>query len=124
MSETSPRGRFVWYDLMTTDPTGATDFYTKIAGWGTQAWENSPEAVQGSDPDATRERLVRRIAQIEEQLIACDAELAALRDTPLSRLRDMVDESAARGKDLIGDQVRRLKRDIVAARNRLDAMRL
>jgi hypothetical protein len=92
--------------------------------WILQAWENSPEAVQGSDPGATRERLVRRIAQIEEQLIACDAELAGLRDTPLSRLRDMVEESAARGKDLIGDQVRRLKRDIVAARNRLDAMRL
>jgi len=92
--------------------------------WILEAWENSPEAVQGSDPDATRERLVRRIAQIEERLIACDAELAALRDTPLSRLRDMVDEAAARGKDLIADQVRRLKRDIVAARNRLDAMRL
>ena len=42
MSETSPRGRFVWYDLMTTDPNAAADFYTKIAGWGTQPWENSP----------------------------------------------------------------------------------
>ena len=33
-----------------------------------QAWERSPEAVQGSDPEAMRLRLVRRIAQIEEQL--------------------------------------------------------
>jgi uncharacterized protein len=41
MSESSPRGRFVWYDLMTTDPNGAADFYTKIAGWGTQRWEGS-----------------------------------------------------------------------------------
>jgi predicted enzyme related to lactoylglutathione lyase len=41
MSETSPRGRFVWYDLMTTDPGAATEFYTKIAGWGTQQWEGS-----------------------------------------------------------------------------------
>lgn len=41
MSETSPRGRFVWYDLLTTDPNGAVDFYTKVAGWGTQAWEGS-----------------------------------------------------------------------------------
>jgi len=41
MSETSPRGRFVWYDLMTTDPGGAAEFYTKVAGWGTQAWEGS-----------------------------------------------------------------------------------
>ena len=39
MTDTSPRGRFVWYDLMTTNPGAAKDFYTKIAGWGTQAWD-------------------------------------------------------------------------------------
>ena len=42
MSETTPRGRFVWYDLVTTDPGGATDFYTKVAGWGTQDWPGTP----------------------------------------------------------------------------------
>jgi predicted enzyme related to lactoylglutathione lyase len=41
MSETSPRGRFVWYDLLTTDPGGAEDFYKKVAGWGTQEWSSS-----------------------------------------------------------------------------------
>ncbi len=35
------RGRFVWYDLMTTDPDAAQCFYTKLIGWGTQAWEGS-----------------------------------------------------------------------------------
>jgi hypothetical protein len=34
-----------------------------------------------------------------------------------------VDEAASRGKDLVGDMVKRLKRDILAAQNRLDAMR-
>jgi len=34
----------------------------------------------------------------------------------------MVDEAASRGKDLVGDMVKRLKRDILGARNRLDAM--
>ena len=34
----------------------------------------------------------------------------------------MVDEAAAGGKDLVEDMVRRLTRDIMAARNRLDAM--
>ena len=33
------RGRFVWGDLMTTDPQAAQAFYTKVAGWGTQAWD-------------------------------------------------------------------------------------
>jgi hypothetical protein len=34
-----------------------------------------------------------------------------------------VDEAAAKGKDLVGDMVRRLQRDIMVARNRLDALR-
>src|SRR6478672_12929305 len=34
-------GRFVWHDLMTTDTEGAKKFYSKVAGWGTQAWEGS-----------------------------------------------------------------------------------
>ncbi|MEP7344188.1 MAG: VOC family protein [Gemmatimonadaceae bacterium] len=36
---TVSRGRFVWYDLMTTDVPAATAFYTAIAGWGTQDFE-------------------------------------------------------------------------------------
>ena len=32
-------GRFVWYELLTTDPKGAMAFYTEIVGWKTQAWE-------------------------------------------------------------------------------------
>ncbi len=33
------RGRFYWYDLMTTDPEPAQSFYTKLIGWGTTQWE-------------------------------------------------------------------------------------
>ncbi len=90
--------------------------------WVLQAWERSPEAVLAGDPDATRLRLTRRIEQIDEELEACAGELAALTDSPLFQLKAMVDEAAARGKDLVADTVRRLKRDIMAARNRLDAM--
>ena len=32
-------GRFVWYDLMTTDQPAAQKFYTAIAGWGTDEWD-------------------------------------------------------------------------------------
>lgn len=88
-----------------------------------EAWERSPEAVQGSDSDATRLRLERRLAQIEEQLDGCDRDLTALRASPLYELKTMVDNAAARGRDLVADMVARLKRDIMAATNRLDAMR-
>jgi predicted enzyme related to lactoylglutathione lyase len=39
MSDTTRRGRFVWYDLMTSDAAKAKEFYTKVIGWGTQVWE-------------------------------------------------------------------------------------
>jgi predicted enzyme related to lactoylglutathione lyase len=40
MPDTS-RGRFCWYDLMTTDPEAAKAFYTGIAGWGTSIFEGA-----------------------------------------------------------------------------------
>ncbi|MCP3963572.1 MAG: VOC family protein [bacterium] len=43
MSEDFPLGRFVWHDLMTSDPGAAKDFYTTVVGWGTIPFE-------GADP--------------------------------------------------------------------------
>jgi hypothetical protein len=88
-----------------------------------ELWDRSPEAVQGDDPEADRLRLVRRVAQIEEQLAAYAGDLEALRDSPMWKLKAMVDEAAGRGTDLIRDMVLRLKRDILVARNRLAAIR-
>jgi len=87
------------------------------------AWERSPDAVPGSDRDAMRVRLVRRIAQIEAQLIMAAGELAGMTETSLWKLKAMVDEEAAKGNDLIADMVRRLNRDILVATNRLDALK-
>ena len=42
MSPEIPRGRFVWYELMTTDPSAAQSFYTQLTGWKTQSWEGGP----------------------------------------------------------------------------------
>ncbi len=41
MSEDFPRGRFVWHDLMTTEPTAAQSFYTELVGWGTSIFEGA-----------------------------------------------------------------------------------
>jgi predicted enzyme related to lactoylglutathione lyase len=42
MADVNGRGQFVWYDVMTPDPKGAEAFYTRVAGWGTQAWDGMP----------------------------------------------------------------------------------
>ena len=68
-------------------------------------------------------RLSRRVAQIQDELDAYAADLAELKASPLWKLKVMVDDASSRGKDLVGDMVKRLKRDIMAQRNRLDAMR-
>jgi hypothetical protein len=88
-----------------------------------EAWERSPEAVRGSDPAAMRLRLERRRAQIEEHLDTYARDLVAVQASPLYALKTTVDEAAAKGRDLVADMVARLKRDIMAATNRLDAMR-
>lgn len=31
-------GRFVWYELLTSDPKAAIEFYSDVVGWTTQAW--------------------------------------------------------------------------------------
>ena len=52
----------------------------------------------------------------------CHSELDALKDSPLWKLKAMVDDAAAGGKDLVRETVARLKVDIMVARNRLDAI--
>jgi hypothetical protein len=36
------RGKFVWYELMTTDAEAAKGFYTDLVGWSTTPFEGSP----------------------------------------------------------------------------------
>ena len=42
MPDSTLRGRFIWHDLMTTDPDAAVRFYTTVVGWGIQPWEQDP----------------------------------------------------------------------------------
>jgi uncharacterized protein len=56
-------GRFVWYDLLTTDPDTAVPFYSHVIGWKAQAWEGGytmflseqgPHAGAAKLPDAAK----------------------------------------------------------------------
>ena len=41
MTVVSP-GRFVWHEVMTTDPDGAIGFYQKVIGWSLMPWDADP----------------------------------------------------------------------------------
>jgi len=86
------------------------------------SWERTPEVVQGSDSQAVRTRLARRIEELDDQLTALNGELDALKDSPTWKLKRMVDGATAQGKDLIREMVGRLKVDVMVARNRLEAI--
>jgi predicted enzyme related to lactoylglutathione lyase len=51
MSDSAPRARFVWADLMSPDPNGAIAFYTKVNAWGTQQFPGpSPYTMWTAGP--------------------------------------------------------------------------
>lgn len=43
MTDQLPAGRFLWYELLTSDVEGAKAFYSRVMGWGTQPFEGSPD---------------------------------------------------------------------------------
>lgn len=42
MAAPTARGRFVWHELMTSNPDAAAAFYGKVVGWKTQSWPQDP----------------------------------------------------------------------------------
>ena len=42
LPDTRVRGRFLWHELMTTDTRSAADFYTRLAAWTLQSWDQNP----------------------------------------------------------------------------------
>jgi predicted enzyme related to lactoylglutathione lyase len=48
----SNNGRFVWYELLTSDVKGAIAFYSEVTGWKTQPWETGDYTmwVSGQGP--------------------------------------------------------------------------
>lgn len=67
MSDEFPRGRFIWHELLTTDPEAAREFYVGLIGWGTTVWEGEkgpyPMFARGETPYAG-------IMQLPEEAVA------------------------------------------------------
>jgi len=85
-----------------------------------RAWERSPDSVPDDDPEADRRRVERRIAAIDERLIAIEAELSDLRASAIWRLKNKIDEAKAQGWDLFAEMLLQVRRDISRAAARLN----
>jgi hypothetical protein len=84
-----------------------------------RAWERSPEAVIGDDADAEQARVERRIAELNERLIAIASELADLRASAIARLKLKIDEARERGWDLFAEMRLQVTGEIRRVRTRL-----
>lgn len=84
-------------------------------------WERSPESVLGDDPESRRLRAQRKVAEIEERLMAIDAEFVELRNSAIARLKNKIDETRRQGWDLFAEMVMQARSDIARAKSRLVA---
>ena len=59
MSNAEIRGRFVWHELMTTDPQAAGTFYSKVLPWKTQpsGMPDLPSPISDTDLNPTELRV-------------------------------------------------------------------
>ncbi len=78
-------------------------------------WQHSPDFDLDDDPAAAHLRVDRRLAQIDERLIAIHADLADLRTSAIWRLKTKIDEARSQGWDLFGEMILQVKREISRA---------
>jgi hypothetical protein len=88
-----------------------------------QNWESSPESVQGEGIAVELIRLIRKIAQCRQRLIAIEKEIQLLEDTELYQLREQVISARDLGQDLLADMAQHLDEQISEAQQRLNQLK-
>jgi hypothetical protein len=79
------------------------------------AWENDPDAVSDDDPMAG----AKRLARLDGQLAAIDAECADLRRSAIYTLKIKIERTRAEGWDLFGEMRLQVSAELGRARARL-----
>lgn len=68
-----PAGKFVWYELMTTDPDAAVPFYKEVLGWGTETWQGPSEGMPPYKMWMVGEGPIGGVMELPEQARAAGA---------------------------------------------------
>ena len=82
-------------------------------------WNASPDSVEGDGVAAELVRTIRKIHQVTRRLSRIDDEIAVLRQSELSHLREQVEAAQACGRDLFGEMRDQLEVEIERLRTRL-----
>jgi hypothetical protein len=87
-----------------------------------RAWERDPEASVDEATDGDRQRIQRRMSNIDERLVNIQAETAGLRASAIWRLRSRIDEARQQGWDLFAEMILQVKGEIARTAARLSAL--
>ena len=87
------------------------------------AWENSPNLVQGQGVGAELIRTIRKIAQVKERLKAIEGEIEALKRSTLYQLREKFIAAQQADRDLLAEIAHQIDEQIAAAKVRLEELR-
>lgn len=87
-----------------------------------RAWERQADAPLDDTSGDERTRLVRRMAIIDERIVAIDADMADLRRSAIWRLHHKVTEARAQGWSLFAEMMLQVRKDIDRARRRLTSL--
>jgi predicted enzyme related to lactoylglutathione lyase len=63
-------GRFIWYDLLASDPTAAASFYEHVVGWKSKPWKQGYtmfSGAEGNGPNAGTARLPEQASKMGAQ---------------------------------------------------------
>lgn len=84
-----------------------------------EEYDSSPDTVVGDDVAAELVRAIRRISLASMRIQQIETEVAELRASELAKLKTLVDEGTQAGKDVLGEMVGRLKKQVAAKREQL-----
>jgi DnaJ-class molecular chaperone len=85
------------------------------------AYEASPETVQGEGPGAELIRAIRRISQVRGRIAEIEAEAEELLRSDLYQLKSRLEEAERHGRDVLKEMVDKVEQQIAQAKSRLES---
>lgn len=87
-----------------------------------EEYKSSPESVKGVGITADLQRVLRQIKRIEQRLAQIEIEVEELTSSEIAMLMSKVQDATARGRDLLGEMAKDVRRRIELARREYEEM--
>lgn len=86
------------------------------------AYEASPEAVEGEGAGAELVRVIRKLSLMNSRLNEIETEMQALLNSDLHRLKAQADEAQEQNRDLIAEMAERIRQRVTDSKARMEVL--